>query len=135
QNNQPSAADVGVFQRLLVLLNLDPMLANAVIDWIDADGNVTSPGGAEDVDYLNLKTPYRAANQPMTSVEELRMVKGFDPKTLLLLLPFVTVLPAGAHTAVNVNTASPELLAALANRDLAWAQRVVDQRKDTPMKN
>lgn len=135
QNNQPSAADVAVFQRLLVLLNLDPLLVNALIDWIDPDSNVTSPGGAEDVDYLNLKTPYRAANQPLISVEELRMVKGFDAKTLLMLLPFVTVLPAGVHTAINVNTASPELLAALASRDLAWAQRVTDHRKDTPMKN
>jgi general secretion pathway protein K len=135
QNNQASPNDVTIFQRLLTLLKLDPLLANAVVDWIDPDGNVTSPGGAEDVDYLNLKTPYRAANQPMVSVEELRLIKGFDAQTVLTLLPFVTVLPAGTHTAVNVNTASPELLAALANKDLAWAQRAADQRKEKPMKN
>jgi general secretion pathway protein K len=135
QNNQASPNDVTIFQRLLTLLKLDPLLANAVVDWIDPDGNVTSPGGAEDVDYLNLKTPYRAANEPMVSVEELRLIKGFDAQTVLTLLPFVTVLPAGTHTAVNVNTASPELLAALANKDLAWAQRAADQRKEKPMKN
>ena len=135
QNNQPSAADVAIFQRLLVQLKLDPFLANAVIDWIDADSNVTSPGGAEDVDYLNLKTPYRTANQPFTSVEELRLVKGFDAKSVLMLLPFVTVLPAGTRTAINVNTAPPEVLAALANRDLEWAQRVVQQRADNPYRN
>ena len=135
QNNQPSAADVAVFQRLLVQLKLDPFLANAVIDWIDADSNVTSPGGAEDIDYLNLKTPYRTANQPFTSVEELRLVKGFDAKTVLLLLPFVAVLPAGTRTAINVNTAPPEVLAALANRDLEWAQRLTEQRNENPMKN
>ena len=134
-NNQPSAADVAIFQRLLVELKLDPFLANAVVDWIDADSNVTSPGGAEDVDYLNLKTPYRAANQPFTSVEELRLVKGFDAKTVLMLLPFVTVLPAGTRTAINVNTAPPEVLAALANRDLEWAQREVEQRADSPFRN
>jgi general secretion pathway protein K len=71
----------------------------------------------------------------MVSVEELRLIKGFDAQTVLTLLPFVTVLPAGTHTAVNVNTASPELLAALANKDLAWAQRAADQRKEKPMKN
>ena len=135
QNNQPSAADVAIFQRLLAQLKLDPFLANAVIDWIDADSNVTSPGGAEDIDYLNLKTPYRTANQPFTSVEELRLVKGFDAKTVLMLLPFVTVLPAGSRTAINVNTATPEVLAALANRDLAWAQREAEQRDANPFRN
>jgi general secretion pathway protein K len=135
QNNQPSLGDIAIFQRLLVQLKLDPLLANALVDWIDADSNVTSPGGAEDVDYLILKTPYRAANQPLASVEELRLVKGFDAKTVQALLPFVTVLPAGSRTAINVNTAPAEVLAALANRDLAWAQRLAENRSETPMKN
>jgi general secretion pathway protein K len=135
QNNKRSDVDFEIFQRLLFNLKLDPMLANAVVDWIDPD-SVTSPGGAEDVDYLNLKTPYRAANQPMVSVDELRLVKGFDAKTMLILQRFVTVLPAAAaRTAINVNTAEPELLAALANKDLAWAQRVAENRLETPMKN
>jgi general secretion pathway protein K len=134
QNNAKSQTDFDVFWRLLQNLKLDPNLANAVVDWIDAD-NVTSPGGAEDIDYLNLKTPYRAANQPLASVDELRLVRGFDAKTVRLLLPFVTVLPAAAgHTAINVNTAKPEVLAALANKDLAWAERVAENRRDTPMK-
>jgi general secretion pathway protein K len=135
QNNQPSPGDALIFQRLLVVLQLNPLLVNALIDWIDADNNVTSPGGAEDVDYLNLKTPYRAANQPLASVDELRLVKGFDAKTVELLLPFVTALPPGQHTAINVNTAPPEVLAALANKDLAWAQRLAENRRETPMKN
>ena len=135
QSNAPSP-DVVVFQRLLNSLRLDPNLAYALIDWIDANGDPTPPRGAEDVDYLNLKTPYRAANQPLVSVDELRLVRGFDAKTVQILLPFVTVLPPSAgRTAINVNTASPELLAALANKDLAWAQRVADTRRDTPWKN
>lgn len=135
QNNQPSPADVSVFQRLLLDLKLDPLLSNALIDWMDADSNVTSPGGAEDVDYLNLKTPYRAANQPLVSVDELRLVHGFDAKTVGVLLPFVTVLPAGTHSAINVNTASPELLAALTGMDLPTAKRIADNRVATPMQN
>jgi len=135
QNNAKSQpGDFDVFQRLLVELRLDPNLANALVDWIDADSNVTSPGGAEDNDYLLLKTPYRAANQPLTSVDELRLVKGFDARTVQTLLPFVTVLPGG-RTPINANTASPELLAALANMDLAWAQRVVENRREKPMQN
>jgi len=135
QNNQPNPGQVAVFQRLLVALKLDPLLANALIDWIDPDSNVTSPGGAEDVDYLTLKTPYRAANQPLASVDELRLVKGFDAKTVMTLLPFVTVLPPGTATAINVNTASPELLAALAGKDLAWAERLAENRKEVSIKN
>ena len=128
QNNAPSKNDLAVFQRLLQNLGLDPNIANALIDWIDADSNVTSPGGAEDNDYLNLKTPYRAANRPLVSVDELRLVRGFDAKTLKLLQPFVTVLPPEQRTKINVNTASPELLAALANTDLATASRISDKR-------
>jgi general secretion pathway protein K len=135
QNNQPSQPDVTVFKNLLTLLKLDPLLANAVIDWIDADDAVTSPGGAEDVDYLTLKTPYRAANQPFTSVDELRMVHGFDEKTVQTLLPYVTVLPVGTRTTINVNTAPAPVLAALASLDLAWAQRVADNRVSKPMNN
>ena len=40
-NGQPSTADFQVFQRLLVILKLDPLLANALLDWMDADSNVT----------------------------------------------------------------------------------------------
>ena len=134
-NNQVSAQDVAVFQRLLVLLKLDPLLSNAVVDWIDPDSNVTSPGGAEDVDYLILKTPYRAPNQPMTSIDELRMIKGFDEKTVETILPYVTVLPPGVRTTINVNTAPPVVLAALVGRDVAWAERIAEDRVSKPMNN
>ena len=135
QNNVMSKPDFDVFERLLLILGLDPLLANALLDWIDPDGNVTSPGGAEDVDYLALKTPYRAANQPLISVDELRLVRGFDAKTVQILLPYVTVLPPGTHTSINVNTASPVLLQALTGMDPAIAKRIDDARRDTPMRN
>jgi general secretion pathway protein K len=134
QNNQQSPQYVAIFQRLLVLLKLDPLLANAVIDWMDADSEPL-PGGAEDVDYLALKTPYRTANQPMTSVDELRLIRGFDEKTVQTLLPYVTVLPAGVQTPININTALPLVLAALANQDPAWAERVAENRASKPMTN
>jgi general secretion pathway protein K len=136
QNSVKSQTDFDVFWRLLQNLKLDPSLANAVVDWIDPNGDVSSPGGAEDIDYLNLKTPYRAANQPLASVDELRLVRGFDAKIMQVLLPFVTVLPSAAgRTAINVNTAKPEVLAALANKDLAWAQRLAENLRDAPIRN
>ena len=110
RNNGPSAPDIGTFQHLLQSLALEPNLTDAVIDWIDPDSNPT-PNGAEDIDYLQLKIPYRAANQPMQSVDELRLVRGFTPDIVEKLRPWITVLPQ--PTEINVNTAPKEVLAAL----------------------
>jgi general secretion pathway protein K len=130
-NSAGDPASLRVLQRLLQVLRLDPQLANAVADWIDPDSDARA-GGAEDVDYLNLIPPYRAANRSMASVDELRLVRGFDAQTVRTLLPFVTVLPVATNT-INVNTASPQVLAALVDRlDLPSAQRIADTRVGKP---
>jgi general secretion pathway protein K len=127
----PTQANVQVLKRLLESLRLDPLLADSLADWIDTD-DITRPGGAEDVYYLNLDPPYRAGNQPLASVDELRLIRGFDAKTVAALLPFVTVLPVGANI-INVNTAPPELLAAVVQGlDLSTAQRIVEERLGKP---
>jgi general secretion pathway protein K len=105
-----SPPDVGVLQKLLQLEGFDPALAEAVVDWIDTDVD-PRPGGAEDTDYLSTERPYRAANQALASVDELRLVKGFTPKIVEALRPHVVALPE--PTTVNVNTASQIVLAAL----------------------
>ncbi len=125
-NSVGNPANLQVLTRLLQVLRLDPQLANAVLDWIDSD-SVASAGGAEDVDYLNLNPPYRAANRPMASVDELRLIRGFDAKTVAALLPYVTILPVATND-INVNTASPVVLAALTGTDLARAQPVAEER-------
>jgi len=133
RNNLASPTDIAVLQRLLETLRLDRSLAHAVVDWIDPDSNA-SPGGAEDIDYLNGSPPYRAANRPIASVEELRLVRGFDLKTFVTLAPYVTVLPVAAT--VNVNTAPPELLSALVpGLDVASAQRIADGRRTDPFRD
>lgn len=104
------ASSVRLFRRLLEALALPPDLANAVVDWIDADSDTSSPGGAEDLAYLSLPSPYRAANQPLGQVDELLRVKGFDAKTVARLRPFITALPG--ITRINVNTAPLEVLRA-----------------------
>ncbi|WP_455205736.1 type II secretion system minor pseudopilin GspK [Kaarinaea lacus] len=58
------------------VMEFNPEFHNLVVDWVDANSDV-SPGGAEDLDYLSLSgrdRPYRAANQPMASVSELRLL-------------------------------------------------------------
>ncbi len=132
-NSVGNPANLQILSRLLEVLRLDPQLANAVLDWIDPD-SLVSAGGAEDVDYLNLNPPYRAANRPMASVDELRLIRGFDAKTVAALLPYVTVLPVATND-INVNTASPVVLAALVpGLDLPTAQRITEERGSTPYK-
>jgi general secretion pathway protein K len=104
-------AQLAHFQRLLSVLGLPPALAGAVVDWIDADNEPQPQGGAEDETYLAMQPPYLAANQPLNDVAELALVRGFDDVVRARLRPFVTALPG--FTAVNANTASPEVLAAV----------------------
>lgn len=110
RNGQPSPPDIGVFRQLLTLEGANPNLTDAVVDWLDPD-STPHPDGAEDADYLALKPPYRAANRPFESVGELRLVRGFTPDLVAKLHPFLIALPT--PTLVNVNTAPPEVLAAL----------------------
>jgi general secretion pathway protein K len=115
QDGKDSEADVAYFRRLLEILQLEPSLTDALLDWIDADINVRFPDGAEDENYLLGGIPYRTANRPLVSVSELRLVAGFDQNAVRLLEPYVTALPQ--RTRINVNTASPVVLLAM-NKDL-----------------
>ncbi len=111
KNGAKSEADVEVFRRLLTQLKLSPDLADAVVDWIDVDDEPSGASGAESATYMALPNPYRAANQNLVQVEELRRVRGFDTTTVARLMPFVTALPF--RTPINLNTAPQEVLAAI----------------------
>ncbi len=139
--NQAGQADpvyVQQFQRLLTSLNLDPGIAGAVVDWMDADDTTTQPGGAEVDYYSRLSPPYRPPNAPMTSVSELQAVNGVTPQVYAALLPYVCVLPpalpgaggtGSTATPLNVNTASAPLLMSLApNLSQDQAEQIVGAR-------
>jgi general secretion pathway protein K len=100
------------FKRLLRLLELDETLADPLIDWIDENIDVRFPDGAEDETYMLLDTPYRTANLPLADVSELRLVKGYSAEVIDKLRPFIVALPE--TTAINVNTASAEVLSTVA---------------------
>jgi len=86
-----SPAHLAQFRRLLKILDLPEPLAGTLADWL------------------------LAAARPLTDRAELAVVRGFDEGARARLRPFVTALPR--FTAVNVNTAPPEVLAAVV-RDL-----------------
>lgn len=97
------------FRQLLEINKIPPDLANAVLDWLDADQQVRFPDGAEDVDYLQGERAYRAANGLMGSVSELLYIKGFNYSMYEALAPALIALPT-TGVPVNVNTATPMVL-------------------------
>jgi general secretion pathway protein K len=109
-NGKVNADQLLHFQRLLTLLGLPISLADKLVDWIDTD-NQEMPAGAEDSYYLMQQPAYFSANRPLVDVTELAQVAGFDIGVREKLRPFVSALPR--FTAINVNTASPEVLAAI----------------------
>jgi len=100
----------GQFTRLFEALGLPESTLDATIDWVDAN-DVPEPNGAEDAWYMVQADPSLAANGRAARIEELANVRGMTPAAMLRLAPFVTALPE--DTAVNVNTAPSEVLAAL----------------------
>jgi general secretion pathway protein K len=118
------------FQRLLSLLGLPVPLADALADWIDADDKPQPGHGAEDEYYLSLDPPYRPANRPLIDIDELALVRGFDASVRARLAPFVAALPG--ITPINVNTASPEVLATVVEGlELDAARLIVARRNVT----
>ncbi len=111
RDGKPSERDIAALKRLLQAAGLRAELADAITDWIDLDGDTRSAEGAEDEYYLRLAVPYRAANQPLVSIEDLFRVRGCDPEVVASLRRIATALPV--RVAVNVNTAPPEVLVAI----------------------
>jgi general secretion pathway protein K len=109
-NAQHATAEQQRFTRLFASLGIAPSTLAAITDWVDAD-DVPQPNGAEDPWYMADTDSSLAANAPATRIEEIATVRGMTPAVMTRLAPFVTALPVDA--AVNVNTAPPEVLAAL----------------------
>lgn len=134
KNGKTDAAQKAAFVRLLTTLALPPELADSLGDWLDADSEPQNTGGAEDSYYLALPNPYRTANMPINEIDDLLQIKGFDRKIIERLKPFVTVLPG--YTPINVNTASPEVLAAvLPEISLGMARGLVSGRTSNHFKD
>ena len=104
KNGKLNPAQLALFRRLLAILALPSALADALADSIGAD------------------------SRPLTDAAELALVRGFDERVRARLRPFVTALPR--FTAVNANTAAPEVLAAVVDGlDLDGARALVAQRE------
>ncbi len=99
-------------RRLFELLQINPDLVDALIDWLDQDDN-PRPAGAESLHYQSLRPAYRAANGPLQAINDLRLIKGFTPDVIDRLSRYVTVYPIDGGAPVNINTAEPPVIQAL----------------------
>jgi len=127
RQGQPNEAAIAQLRRLLQGLQIEAPYAERLLDWMDADDQLSGSGGAEDNQYLLASPPYRAANRELTDVSEMRLLLEMSDVDYQRLLPYVCVLPADA--ALNVNTASARVLASLAEGlPLSTAQGLVTVR-------
>lgn len=130
QGGTVDTAALEVFQRLLTQLNLEPDIAIAVLDWQDTDSEVYLDGGDESAVYsqqLNRSVDGALPNQPFVSVDQLQEVQGVSAEVLATLRPYLTAVPY--YLPININTASPALLAALIDGATSQQmQGIVDTR-------
>ena len=126
----PDKLEIGVFQRLLTNLQLDPNLAQQVAMQVAMTQPVqTAPAGGTPGPPAGT-VPVSGSVEPMGFVrlEDLLAVSGFTPQAIERLREFVIVLPQA--TKVNVNTAPAELIAALVpGLSLGDAAAMVNTRK------
>jgi general secretion pathway protein K len=99
-------------KRLFELVQINPDLVDAIVDWVDPN-EVPEPAGVETLYYQSLRPAYRAANAPLQTLLELRLIKGMTPEIIDRLSKFVTVYPPDGESKVNLNTADPIVIQAL----------------------
>jgi general secretion pathway protein K len=123
---------VGRVKRLFELVQINPDLVDAIVDWVDTDDQ-PEPSGAESLYYQTLRPSYRAANAPLQTFLELRLIKGMTPEIIAKLSKLVTVYPSEGDSRVNLNTADPIVIQAL-DSDItqSMAAAIVQAR---PLKN
>jgi len=102
-------------------------LADNLIDFVDSD-SVRVKGGPEDGYYSRLDPPIvpgRDKDRPLLSVEDLRLVEGFDAALVAAIEPYVTVYPfapggcdrPAVGCGINLNPAPPHVLSLLYYND------------------
>ncbi len=120
------------YQRLLEALDVDTpdALVATLIDWIDTDDE-PEVQGAENSVYISRTVPHQCKNGPLDSLDELALVEGYDSELLARLRPHVT---AYGSAQVNVNTASREVLLALADEmDVTAVETLLTARQEEPL--
>lgn len=107
-------------------------LSDALVDWIDEDSSRRSRG-AEDSQYIRLRTPYRTSGQLLENISELRAIDGFTAELVSELEKVACANETIAPALFNINTLeldqAPLLVAAFSGElNLGQAVRVLEDR-------
>jgi len=146
-DGQPDRKRIEQFLRLIDVVNrqqkdLPPIvygIVPAVIDWVDADDEITclpfvqrDNTGAENDDYQGA-TPRRSCrNGPMDSLDELLWVKGMTAEGLHRLRPYLTCV---GDDKIDINAAPTAVVQSLSEQiDSALAEMIVRQRTLKPFR-
>jgi len=125
---------VAVVRRLFTRLELDPRLVDALVDWMDADKEPFGSGGAEESAYAN--RPYTIKNAPLDSLNEILLVRGFEPAMLEKLRKVAMVRSGTVFSALNINTAPADVLLSLAdNIPQGEVEAMITARQSAPYKS
>lgn len=109
---------------------LGDSLADAVLDWRDAD-DMARPLGAER-DWYRDRGRLAPRNAPLAAVAELRLVRGFDSALVRRLEPLLTT---SGDDQVDLNAAPPQVLASLPGLDAAGIATVLARRAAAPIRS
>lgn len=99
-------------------------LAQAIMDWRDAD-SIPRPSGGERDAYIKAGLLALPTNTPFREVEELRHVVGMTPEIYAAVARYLTTYGSGA---VNINTAPVPVLRALPGMTDATLNRILQLR-------
>lgn len=105
-NIQVSALHLKALKRLMGILSLPESLADQIRLRVQRAAAQRRQGSSQSSDTMVM---------PLLRFDDLRDLPGFDEETMLKLEPHLTVLPSDATT-VNVNTASVQVLEAVAEK-------------------
>ena len=109
-----------ILQALFKIRKVDQDPTDAIIDWLDANEDSQGSLGAESDTYQSLTIPYSCKNGPMSSIEELLLIKGITPAVYFgdpdqdeLPLSELLTVHGDPKGRVNINTAPAQLLDAI----------------------
>ena len=138
RNGVADTANLAAYTRLLKLCGIDEdrsaSLASTLVAWIIR----TNPDGAmasvSSTSTASLGLPQRPRQTPLVDVDELSLIEGYDHEVIEHLRGFVAAFPMPA--ALNLNTVSPEVLAAMMpDLGIAVTRVVVAERQRAPFKD
>ncbi len=127
-----------LFEEMEIPPSRIPELTDSLLDWIDDDSE-RRLSGAESPDYLSSRNPHRAADGPLQSFAELRLIQGFrdfffdaesgQPNDLYR--QFISAVSLQHMGRVNLNAAPDLVLRSLARLE-GWDPQLLWDGLDQP---